>query len=134
MCMAAPSVPRPLALILGDSRFGIGQAGEPPRLHLPHVVCHGLGFVHLCSGIALGLLLRQLTRMHYHEAQFLLGDAPIAIFDLHVPHDTLPVPAARRFRLRPSRFLHEQGQGGLLLSPGFEFLAHGTGARDEGDY
>jgi hypothetical protein len=75
-------------------------------LHLPHVVCHGLGFFPLSRCVALDLLLRQVTRMHHHEAQFLLGDVPIALLDLHVPHDALPIPAARRFRLRPPRFLH----------------------------
>src|SRR5215470_15391730 len=129
----APSAPRPLALILGASRFGIGQAGKPLGVHMPHVVCQGCGFFLLGSGIGLGLLLRQLTRMHHHKAQFLLCDAPIAVFDLHLSAYTVAMPAAWFFGLRPARFLHQERQDRLLLSPDFQVLPHGTGARDEGD-
>jgi hypothetical protein len=64
----APAVPRPLARIRGARRFGIGEAGAPPRVHPPQVVGHGLGCFHLRRGRGLGLLLRQWTRMHHHKA------------------------------------------------------------------
>jgi hypothetical protein len=66
------------------------------------------------SGIGQGLLLRQLARRHDHKAERFERYSSVAVFDLHLPHDTLPMPAVRRFRLRPPRFLHQQGQGGLL--------------------
>jgi hypothetical protein len=127
---AAPALPRPLARIRGASRFGIGQAGDPPRLHLPHGVCYGLGVFLLRSYLGLRWLLRPLTCMPHHAAQLLLGDAPRAIFDLHVSPDAVPMPAAGRFHLRPPRFLHQQRQGGLLLPPRCECLAHSTAAWD----
>src|SRR5262249_31701100 len=58
---AAPTVALPLPLILGDRRFGIGEAGEPAGLPMPHVVGNGCRFFLLGSGIGLGLLLGQLT-------------------------------------------------------------------------
>jgi hypothetical protein len=119
-----------LALILGDRRFGVGEAGKPPGLRLPHVVCQGSGFFLLGCGIGLGLLLGQLTRMHDDKAQDLLRDAPIAVFDLHLATHALAMPAPGRFMLGPPRFLYEQGQGGLLLPPGFECLTNGTGPWD----
>jgi hypothetical protein len=60
---AAPAGSLPLALILGDSRFGIRQAGASPRWHLSYVVDHGCGFFPLRRCIGLRLLLGQLTRM-----------------------------------------------------------------------
>jgi hypothetical protein len=105
-----------LARILGDSRFGIRQAGKPPGVPMPHVVCQGCGFFLLGSGIGLGLLLRQLTRMHHHKAQFLLGDAPIAVFDLHLSAHPLAMPAAWFFGLRPAGFLHQERLSGVLAS------------------
>ena len=127
---ATPSVSRPLAFIRGDRCFGIRQAGEPSGLHMPCVVGHGCGFFHLRPGIALRLLLGQLTRMHHHEAQCLLGDAPIAVFDLHLSAHTLAMPAPWRLGLRPPGFLEQEGEGGLLPPPGFECRTDGTGARD----
>ena len=43
------------------------------------------------------------------------------------------MPAAWFLGLRPARFLHQDRQDRLLLSPYFQFLPHGTGARDERD-
>ena len=63
----ASAVSRPLACILGDRCCGIEQASELPGLRMPYVVGHGLGFFHLRRAIGLGLLLRQLTRMHHDE-------------------------------------------------------------------
>jgi hypothetical protein len=45
------------ALLRSDRRFGIGQAGEPPGVHVPHVVGPGGGFLLWGRGIGLGLLL-----------------------------------------------------------------------------
>jgi hypothetical protein len=78
------------------------------------------------------LLLRQLTRMHHHKAECDGGDSRITLLHLHLPDDALPMPASGRFRLGPPRFLHQQRQGGLLLPPRFEVLAHSAGAWDEG--
>jgi hypothetical protein len=102
-------------------------------LDLPHVGGHGLGFFLWRGGIALRLLLRQLTRMHHHKAQLLLGDAPIAVFDLHLAAHTVAMPAPGRLVLRPPGFLPQQGQGGLRAPPGFEFLPDSTRARDKRD-
>ena len=113
-----------------DGGFGIGQAGKPPGMHMLHVVCHRLRFLRLRRCIGLGLLLRQLTRMHHHKAHSSGADPPSLILHLHLPDDALPMPASGRFSLRAPRFLHQQGQGGLLLPPRFQFLAHGTGAWD----
>jgi hypothetical protein len=43
------------------------------------------------------------------------------------------MPAAWFFGLRPARFLHQEREARLLLSPYFQFLPHGTGARDQRD-
>jgi hypothetical protein len=122
----------PPARILGDGGCGIGQAGEPPGVHLPYVGCPGRGF--LCWGRCRGLrlLLRQLTRRPHHNTA--RGGSPprLTILHLHLADDAVPRPASGRFRLGPPRFLHQERQGGLVLSPGFEVLAHGTGARDSG--
>ena len=45
----------------------------------------------------------------------------------------LLMPAAWCFGLRPARFLHQAREARLLLSPYFQFLPHGTGARDQRD-
>jgi hypothetical protein len=126
----APAVSLPLARILGDSRSGVGKADEPSRLHMPHVVCHGCGCFLLGRGLGLGVLLGQLTRMHDDKAQGLLGDAPIAVFNLHLAEHALAMPAPGRLILSPPRFLHQQGQSGLLPPPGFECLTDGTGPWD----
>jgi hypothetical protein len=76
------------------------------------------------------LLLGQLTRMHHHKAQCLLGDAPIAVCDLHLSAHTVAVPAPWRLGLRPPGFLEQQGEGGVLPPPSFEGLTDSTGARD----
>jgi hypothetical protein len=123
----------PSALIRGAGGRGIGPAREPPGVDLPHVVGHGLRFFHLSRGRGLGLLLRQWTRMPHDKAPLFLHAPLITLLHLHLPHDALPMPAAGRFRLGPPRFLYQQGQGELLLSPGFEGLPYGTGARDECD-
>ena len=99
-------------LILGDGCFGIGQAGEPPRVHLPHVVCHRLRFFPLCRCIGLRLLLRQLTRMDHHKAHLLLGDPPITVFDLDLTAYALATPApGASSRVRPG-FSANRGKGG----------------------
>src|SRR5262249_51496548 len=129
----AASAALPSALILGDGGLGIGPAGTPPGVPLSHVVGHGLRFLHWRPGRGLGVLLRQLTRMPHDKAHLFLPDPLITILHLSLPHDALPMPAAGRFRLGPPRFLDEQGQGELLLSPGCECLPYGTGARDACD-
>ena len=99
-------------------------------LHPLHVVCHGLGFLLLGDGIRLGLLLGQLIRMHHDKTQFLLCDPSLAVLHLDPADDALPMPTSGCFVPGPPRFLHQEGQGGLLAPPGFEFLPYGTGARD----
>jgi hypothetical protein len=130
---ATPSVSRPLALILGASCFGVGPAGEPPALHVPYVVCHGLGFLLLSGCIGLGVLLRQLPRRHHDKAQRLLNDASIAVFDLYLAEHPLATPVPGCLLLRPPGLLHQPGQGGWRAPPRFEFLPDRTRARDERD-
>jgi hypothetical protein len=125
---AAP--PRSSVLVLRDRRFGIHLTGKPPRLHMREVCNDRFGFFCLRSAICLGLLLRQLARMHDHKAKGLVPYAPVTVCYLHLAEHALPMPAAWGFVLRPTRFLHEEGQGGLLVPPGFEVLTDGTGARD----
>ena len=79
------------------------------------------------------MLLRQLTRMHHDQAHLFLHDPLLTLLHLSLPHDAVPMPAAGRCRLGPPRLLSDQGQGALLLSPGFEGLPYGPGARDECD-
>ena len=43
-----------------------------------------------------------------------------------------PCQLARRFGLGPPGFLHQEGQGGVLLAPRFQLLAHRTGAWHQG--
>src|SRR5215471_9955539 len=129
----APSASRPLALIRGESRFGIGPAGKPPSVPMPHVVCQGCGFLLLGSGRGLGVLLRPLTRMHHHKAPFLLGDAPLAVCDLPLSTHTWAMPAAWCCGLRPARLLHQEREDRRRLSPCCPCLPPGTGARDERD-
>src|SRR5262249_20532249 len=129
---AAASSSRPPALILRDGGFGIRLTGKPPGLYLLDVRRDGFGFLLLGGGISLCLLRRQLARMHHETAQCCLRQPPIAILDLYRPDAALPMPLAARFVLGPPRLFHEEGQGGLLLSPGFQLLAHCTGAWHKG--
>ena len=117
-------------LILRAGRFGISRTGKPARLHLLDVCTDRLRFLRLRSGIRLCLLRRELARMHHDKAEGLVRYPPFTVLHLHLSQHTLPMPAAWCFVLRPARFLHEEGQGGLLASPGFECLAHGTCAGD----
>src|SRR5262245_40286875 len=123
----------PPVLILRNCGFGIRLTGKPPRLHVPHVVYEGLGFLRLGCSIGLGLLLRQLTRMHHDKAQGHLRHLSLIVLYVHRAAHALAMPAARRCVLRPSRLLDSQGQRGLLLSPGFKFLPDGTRAWHQGD-
>jgi hypothetical protein len=125
---AAP--PRSPVLVLRDRRCGIRLTGKPPRLHMRDVRNECFGFFGLRRAIGLGLLLRQLARMHDHKAQGLVPDASVTVLDLDLAEHALPMPAAWGFVLRPTRFLYEEGQGGLLAPPGFELLPDGTGAQD----
>ena len=95
------------------------------------MVGQGFGFLPLCAGIGLGLLLGQLTRMHNDHGKCLLGDTPIAVFDLHLSEHALTMPASGGLGLRSPGLLHQQRQRGLLLSPRFEFLPHRIGAGDQ---
>jgi hypothetical protein len=56
-------------LILRDRRFGIRRTGKPAGLHALHVLCNSSSFLLFCGGIGLGLLLRQLARMHHNKAE-----------------------------------------------------------------
>ena len=70
--------------------------------------------------------------MHHEKAQRFLRHPPIAVLDLHGPDDALSMPTAAHFVLGTSRLCHSQGQDVLLLSPGFQLLAHRPGAWHEG--
>jgi hypothetical protein len=115
-----------------DRGFGIGETSTPPGLHVLHRVGDRCGFLRLGHGRGLGLLLRQLTRMHHDQAHRLLSDPPIAVLHLDRPHDALPMPASWRLVLGPRRCLHPQGQRRRLRPPRVEGLPHGTDARDYG--
>jgi hypothetical protein len=127
---AAASLSLSLALILRDGGFGIRLTGKPPGLHVLDVRRDGVSFLGLRGGIGLRVLLRQLARMHHHKAERFERDPSVALLDLHLPDHTLSMPTPRGLILRPPRLLQQEGQGGLLLPPGFEGLADGTGARD----
>jgi hypothetical protein len=77
------------------------------------------GLFGLRRGIRLGLLLGQLARMHHHKAEGLVGYPSFTILDLHLAEHALPMPAAWGFVLRPARFLSQERQDKLLLSPAF---------------
>jgi hypothetical protein len=117
-------------LIFCDSGFGIRLTGKPLRLHPLHVVCESRSFFLLGKAIPLALLLGELTRMHHDKAERLHTNSSIAVLDLDMADDALPMPASGCFSLRPPRFLYDQGQGGLLLPPRFEFLPHSARAWD----
>jgi hypothetical protein len=127
-------VRRVSALILGDGSLGIGPARKPLRLHLPRVGGYGLRFLCLGRGIGLRLLLRQLTRMHHDKAPFLLGDPSLAVLDLDLANDAWAMPLATHVVFGPPGFFHQERQGGGLLAPRFQLLAHRTGAWHEGHH
>jgi len=129
---AAASVAWIVVRILRDGGFGIRLTGKPSGLRLLPVVCDGLGFLPFDAGIRLALLLGQLPRMHHEKPQILLRHPPITILYLHRPDDALPRPTAARFVLGTPRLFHQERQDGLLAPPGFQFLAHRTGAGHEG--
>jgi hypothetical protein len=117
-------------LIFRNRGCGIRLTGKPPCLHVLDVGRDCCGFLLLRSGIPLGLLLGQWTRMHHDEPERLQDNPSVAVLHLPLPDHAVAMPAARRFILGPPRLFHEEGQGGLLASPGFEVLPDGTGTRD----
>src|SRR5262249_17918921 len=129
----ATSLARPPVLILRDGRYGIRFTGKPAGLHVRDVLNDGLSFLRLHSAVCLCLLLCPLTRMHHDKPQFYLRHLALAVLALHQAVHALAMPVTRCFGLGPPRLLDEQGQRGVLLSPGFEFLPDGTRARHEGD-
>ena len=118
------------ALILRNSGVGVRSADKPSRLDPQPGGGHGLGFFLLGHGIRGGLLLRQLARMDDDQAQCLQGDAAIAVLDLDVAAQALPMPEARGLIPPPPGLLHQQGQGRLPAPPRLAFLPDGTRARD----
>jgi hypothetical protein len=90
----------------------------------------GFGFLGLRGGIGLGLLLRQLARMHHNKAERFERDPSVAVLYLYLPDHTLAMPPAWCLVLGPPRFLHQEGQHRLVLAPGFETLPDSTRARD----
>ena len=116
--------------ILRPRGLGIRLTRKASRLDMLHMGCYGGGFLRLRSRIGLGLLLRQLARMHHHKTECLRDDSAVTVLHLHPAEHALPIPAARRFILGSPRLFHQEGQSGLLTSPGFEGLPGGTGMRD----
>src|SRR5262245_37773844 len=102
---AATSSALLLALICCQGGFGIRQAGKPLRLDTLGVVCHRLGFLRLGDGIRLGLLLRELTRMHHDKTERFSSNPSVAVLDLDLAHHTLPMPAAGWLILGAPRLL-----------------------------
>jgi hypothetical protein len=95
-----------------------------------HRVGECCGFLLLSDGRRRRVLVRQVTRMPHHTPERRRDDASIAVLNLNLLEHAVPIPAARRFVLGPPGLVHQQGQGGLLASPGVEVLPDGTGARD----
>jgi hypothetical protein len=99
-------------------------------LHWRDVRHAGFSFLGLRGGIGLRLLLRPLARMHHHKAERFERAPSVAVLDLYLPHHTLSMPTAWCLVPGPPRFLHEEREHRLLLSPGFKCLPDGTGTRD----
>lgn len=100
---------------------------------MPHGVGHGFGRFHWSRGIGLSWLRRQWTRRHDDNAQGLLCDAPMTVFDLHLTAYAVAMPAPGRRVPGPPRLLQPAGEGRWLPPPGCAGLADGTGARDSRD-
>jgi hypothetical protein len=128
----AASPARPPGLIFRDRLGGIRLTGKPAGVHALHMLGDGPRFLRWRAGIRLGLLVRQLTRMHHHKPERLRDDSSVAVLDLDLPDDALTMPTAGLLVLRPPGLLYQEREGGLLLPPRFELLAYGTGARDQG--
>jgi hypothetical protein len=103
---AAAPPSRPPALIRRAGRCGIRLTRKPPGLHVLDVRRDDCGFLRLGGGIGLGLLLRQLVRMHHHKAERCERYSAVTVLNLHLLVHALPMPTAWRLVLRPSRFLH----------------------------
>jgi len=101
---------------------------------MPHLLGDGLNGLPLHAGRPLGLLLGQLTGMPHDKASLFLRDSPCTVLPRNLPQHTVPMPAAGLLVLGPSGFCSHEGQGGVLLAPRFQLLAHRTGARHQGDH
>ena len=87
---AVASLALPSPLILCDSCFRVRQARKPPRVHARDVVGQHFSCLRWRTGIGLRLLMGQLTQMHDDKAQGLLGNTPIAVFDLPLAEHAWP--------------------------------------------
>jgi hypothetical protein len=112
-----------------DGRFGIRLTGKPAGLSMLDVLHDGCGFFRLRSALRRCWLLRKWARRPHDKAEGLVSYPPFTVLHLPLSEHPLPLPAAGCCVLRPARWLHEEGHGGLLLAPRFECLAHGTGTR-----
>jgi len=106
---AAASLALPLALIRSYSSISIRQARNPLRLHPLAMLCHGWGFLRLCPGRRVGVLVRQLTRMHAHKPASRRSHPSLTVLDLHPAAHALSMPAAGCLVLRPPGLLDEKG-------------------------
>src|SRR5206468_10884558 len=97
----AASPARPPVLLLRNRRCGIRLTDKPAGVHTLHVLGDGARFLGLRAGIRLGLLLGQLTRMHYDKPQVYLRHLARAVLHVHRAVHALAMPAARRFILGP---------------------------------
>ena len=94
------------ALILRDSRCGIRLTRKPLGLHVLGMRHDRFGFLGLRGSIGLGLLLRQLARMHHNKAERFERDPSVAVLHFHLPEHTLSMPTAWCLVLGPPRFFH----------------------------
>src|SRR5262245_9781736 len=94
------------ALILRDSRCGIRFTRKPLGLHVLGMRHDCFGFLGLRGSIGLGLLLRQLARMHDHKAKHCACDPSVAVLHFHLPAHTLSMPTAWCLVLGPPRLRH----------------------------
>src|SRR5262245_11619313 len=111
----AASLARPLPLIRGPGGCRVRQPGHRRRcLRVP-------------TGRGLGGLGRPWAGMPPHKPACRRDEASSAGLALALPEHAWPLPAARRFVLRPPRLFHEERPRALLLAPGCPCLPHRPG-------
>jgi hypothetical protein len=93
---APATAARRSALLCCRGGFGVRQTGQPLRVDALGVGWDCLGFFALRARIRLGVLLRELTRMHDDKTERCSRDPSVTVLDLDLAHDTLAMPATGR--------------------------------------
>jgi hypothetical protein len=99
---------------------------------MPHLRGEPFGFRGLGAGRGLALLRGPWTGGHHHNAQGFWGHPPSTLRYGDRTSAAVPPPAAWPRVLGATRFLHPQRHGGLVRSPPFPVLPHGTSAGHQG--